>query len=954
MWSQSTQLPQRPVSSAVSVAHLTVNDSCFDNDRQTTRPAPTDGLTALETDTKAKSCDTGMCSQGNSQTEHAQWRESESENGSITRKPKDSFTSSDSDSGVESALSSPTEITNQSPSDFEVIPTETAVPDLEPNICSATPPPSLAEANHLECGVSKPLAVDSSIAARPIHPHSACEQGEASAADFGVVASPSPSPIQVPHYEEGSPNPSTESTESSAPLIEANYSNYCERDIPSPKATKTVHFATPLVTEVIVPTCEENKPLTANAAPAATTEAVCFATPFVAEAVHFSEEDKPLLGLRATAKAVHFATPLVADAVQSACEEGKPLMANTSAKIMEFAKPLVSKSTFEENKPLTVNTVSVAAAKPIHFPSPLVSEVGTLSACEQRKPLATNTIAETARFATSLVGEATHSHGDSKPLVASGTAAAAKTVNFCTPLMTEVTLSTREQNRPLTAFDTDITAVHSTPLPPSNLATLPVNVSHHEGSTPEASDVSVASVDFDSDLSPLTEATSSHPAIPPPSPAHAVREETNSWTPDTVITGTVNFFPLPYSQSGYVSKWDVENGANGEVSSTGSVESLPPLIGDDDDERGTPSAVTAATVQDAPSMPPVAQAAQQVSNCDDSDHIDSDDFDDCDDSDEEEEMDEEERIASLFMSFYYHDENKRKRSKKKAALVADEGTTATAENKLPTDIAINFDSLSLSPTDATFPPCSPDQQNSFNYTTTQPVPPPTTTRTAYGASAASADVAVNMESISLPLPEDTCRPAAECESNPLAACTGITATVECLSSPPLVQAAYKPPSSDSIVEVDTLPTFSQAVIPTCKESNNNSMLYAGAATVSIDDCTYDLSSLPLTEDSYTACGNSNAALPYTTATAYYTHSLPTTDSLSMTDKTSTTAYEDKPMFVPDDGDLHVHDHDRRKERPSYPLHHPVKTQCSRSTFSFTAFTVSLLEAGIINIIISST
>ena len=133
----------------------------------------------------------------------------------------------------------------------------------------------MTEANHLERGESKPLAVDIGIAAQPMHSHSTCEEGEATAADFGIVASPSPSLIQVPHYGEGGPNLSMESTESLVLSTEANYS-ICERDIPSPKATKTVHFATPLVTEVIIPTCEENKPLTANAVPAATTKTIHF------------------------------------------------------------------------------------------------------------------------------------------------------------------------------------------------------------------------------------------------------------------------------------------------------------------------------------------------------------------------------------------------------------------------------------------------------------------------------------------------------------------------------------------------------------------------------------------------------------------------------------------------------------------------------------------------------
>ena len=478
------------MSSTVPAAHLTDNDSCSDNDRPTTRPAPiTDGLTAVETDTNAKSCDMGMCSQGNAPIEHAQWKESLS----IASEPKDSSIDSDSDSGIESALSSPTNITNQSPSDFEPIPTESFVPDLEANICSTSAPLSFTEDSHIiATEESKTLPVDNGTAAHPMQSYSACEEGEASAAkfgtispppspsltqvphceeggqpmqshsvceedkasaaEFGTVASPSPSLTQVPHCKDGGPNLSVEPIHSSLPLVEANYA--CrERDTPSPKPTKTVHFATPLVTEVIFfLTCasEESKPLTANAVPPATT----------------------------------------------------------------------------------------------------------------------------------------------------------KTVSFSTPLMAEATFSASEQNNVfLTSFETDNGVVHSTPRSPpsSNLATFSENVSLNDEHILEVGDASVALADSkNSDLPSLMEAGSSHPATLS-AVASAVREESSHWAPGTVIAGTVDFSPLPYSHSCCASQWEAESGANAEVDSTGSVdECLPSLIDDDHEEleRFNPSPCIAQFIDD--------------------------------------------------------------------------------------------------------------------------------------------------------------------------------------------------------------------------------------------------------------------------------------------------------------------------------------------------------------------
>ena len=1024
--------PQRPVSSAVTAAHLTNSDSYSHNDRLTTRPAPTDRLTKTETATKAKSCDTGMCSQGNQQTEHAQWREDKSDR--LSNEPKDSSISSDSDSGVESALSSLIEITNQSTSDFEIMPTENAhqsASDLEANICTASPPPSLTKADDIAHEESKPLAVDDGIAAQPMHSHFACEGGDsdASTANLDIVAdfhSPSPSLTQVPHCKEGGPSLSAKYIESSSPLVEANYST-C--DTPSPKTRKTVHFATPLVTEVFFPTCENSKLLTANAASVTTTKTVNFATP----PVHVR----------------------VTESIQSAGEEKKPLIANTAAKTKCFPTSHVAEGsvpTCEENKPLTVNTTSVAAANAVHFATPLVAEASTLSAGEQSKP---------------LTAEAIHSPEENELLLVSG--AAAKTFHFATPLTTEATLPADEQNKPLTSSDTDVTAIHSTS-PPLTPPIHPVDVPHCEECTPEATNVSVASIDSDTDLPPLLEVTSSHPAT---TPASAALPICNRWTPDTIIAATVHFSPLPYSQSSYVSEWE-ESNSNTEVASTGSVESLPPLIGEDCKEHE----------RDAPSARTSAQAPQQISSSDDDGDVEPDDCDDHD-SDEEEE-DEDERIARLFMNFCYHNKNKEKRkksNKKKAPLVANNGITAatTQQSSTPPSAQAIFSAASedsntsadpfsslpaLSQTASTYPvglennlsaafpgnaaniPSAHSFQTAYPLAagdgfSSQSVTPPTRAaypyltyyatqqeNTAYESqltypsqqenlplvadsavatalsptftrancmlypagvesspryvenksSAESADVAVNMDSLSLSLSKDTSQPASACENNPLAACTCITATVECLS-PPLVQAAYKPSSSAYTAQTD---------IPLHDEKNNTSLPYTGTAAISIDDYIDNSNSLLMTDDThtFTSCMNSSASLPYTgTATAYTDHDdsnsrLPTTDNtytvcenesicstsppltqvtsaypacddkeasssppyvpfvstpcmISCTTSTSTT------MFMPDDGDLHVHDCSRRRELLSRPLQRAIKARHSRSTFSFSAFTVSL-------------
>ena len=177
----------------------------------------------------------------------------------------------------------------------------------------------------------------------------------------------------------------------------------------------------------------------------------------------------------------------------------------------------------------------------------------------------------------------------------------------------------------------------------------------------------------------------------------------------------------------------------------------------------------------------------------------------------------------------------------------------------------------------TYPACSPEQQNNFNYTTAQVLPPPPS-QAAYVASTASTGVAVNMESIytdsQLPMTDKVCTAYPPEQQN------GFNYTTAQVSSPP-----------------------------------------------------------PPTQTAYVASAAS-------TGVAVNMESTYTDSKLLTTDKTATcTAREDKPpvLFVPDDGDLHVHDYARRREeRSSYPLCHAAKAgQPSLSTFSFTAFTVSL-------------
>ena len=894
--------PQRPVSSAVPVAHLTNNDSCSDSDKDrpmTTRPAPTDGLTTVESDAKARSCDTGTCSQGDTQTERAQWRESKSENLSVVREPEDRPISSDSDSGIGSALSSPTEITNQSLSDFsELIPAESVAPDLEANIHSPSPPFSLTEASQIASEASRPLPVDNSIAAQPVCSHSACEEDEASATEFGIVAVPPPPSLvtQVPHYgEERGSNLSAESIDSTSPLVEASYACY-ERDTSSPKPTKSVHFATPLVTEVIFfPTgaSEESKPQTANAAPPTATKTVSYCAPLMAEATHSAcEQNNVFLTSFETDNTAVYSTPppppsslATLSANVSHHGESTPEASDASLAFIDpesgLPPPMEAMSSYPPlSSPVHPPPPSNLATLPTNIshygentPEPsdaslafVDPESGLMEAMSSYPPLPSPVHSPPPSNPATLPMNISQ-HGESNAEAGDASLAFIDPESGLPPLK-----EAASRYPPLPS------PVH--PPPPSNLATL-----HYGESTPEVSDSSLAFADSESALPPLMEAVSSHP-LPLPSTANAGCEESNRWIPGAVVAGAIDFIPLP---SSCASQWKAENGANTEVASAGSVDCLPSLLGDDREEHGwhvkenTFSPGTAATVQGAPSEPHVAQAAQQVSSYSYNNNNDID-FDDRD-SDEDDEEEEEQRIATLFMNFCYCDENKEKREKstsrkKKAPLVAvDEGFTAPAENKAPTDIAASFaspPSLPLTDTTYMYPACPPEQQNSFNYTTAQALPPPPT-QTAYVASTASTGVAVNMESIytdsQLPMTDKVCTAYPPEQQN------GFNYTTAQVSSPP-----------------------------------------------------------PPTQTAYVASAAS-------TGVAVNMESTYTDSKLLTTDKTATcTAREDKPpvLFVPDDGDLHVHDYARREERSSYPLCHAAKAgQPSLSTFSFTAFTVSL-------------
>ena len=411
-----------------------------------------------------------------------------------------------------------------------------------------------------------------------------------------------------------------------------------------------------------------------------------------------------------------------------------------------------------------------------------------------------------------------------------------------------------------------------------------------------------------------------------------VAEATHS-APDAVIAGAVDFTPLPYSQSSYASQWEVENSTNTEMPSTGSVNSpLPSLLGDDREEHetykeNTPSPVTAATVPGAPNEPQVAQTSQQVSSYsyDENDDLD---FDGCDsDEDDEEEEEEEQRIAMLFMNFSYRDENKEKREKstsrrkKKASLVAtDEGFPAPAENNSPTDMAASFVSPSSLPL------------NGFNYTTTQVLLPPPPSQNAYVASAASTGVAVNME----PTYPDSNLPSTDkaCTAYPLEQQNGFnytTAQVPSPPPPPPTQNAYIASAASTGVAVNMESTYTDSKLPTTDKACTAYPLEQQNGYYT----TAQVPSPPPTQNAYIA-STASTGVAVNMESTYTDSKLPTTDKTVTTNKPSM-------LFVPDDGDLHVHDYaKRREERSSSLLRRIMKAgQPSRSLFSFKAFTVSI-------------
>ena len=1094
---------QRPVSSAVSAAaHLTDNDSSHHHDRPMARPAPIDRLTA-ESGTKAKSCDTPG-SQGNPQTEHAQWMEDKCNSLSGSDEQKDSYVSSGSDSGIQSASSTPIETAHQSAFDFEATLTKTthqsasvfeatsieiaqgsapyfeATPteathqlltsDFEVNVHCASPPHSSTQACHLTFEENKPLAANSGIAAQPTH--STCEGNESSVADIDIITnadSPLPSLAPVSLCEESSPNGFTESVNPLPPLIdpEANYSA-CERDTPSALTAKTVHFTSPLATLL---SCKENKA----------------DTDFTA---------------------VHFTSPPLTQATHPVCVlQGEESSPNASTKSVD---PL----------------------------PPLTDPEANYSACEKDTSLATT----------------------------------AKSVHFASPLVTQATLSAYEENKPLTA-DTDFTAVHFT-TPPLAQATHPVCVPHYEEES-SPSNASVASADSDSTLPPLIEATCNYPATAVPSPAHSVFEESKHLAADSIIAATVQFPPLPMTQApAYVSHYE-ESSPDSEIASTGSVDSLPPLIDPDANysgcghESGTPLATAATALQSATYMPSVAQAAYlacfphceemgpnaptepvdplppfidpeaacerdtpsatisttlfsaespgvaqaahlvydkntpltadngvhslspplaqnypspqenfvadtsqtraRSSDCDDG----KEPGDGVDDSDPDKTEGEDDLMATLFMNFCYPDEreDKQTKSKKKknASLAANDCVAATTQQSStppppPTTTQAVFSAASeesypsatpfssLPPlTQFTYPtrfknsPSSeytgntanvhsapvtpltyslaadsgfasaiqsvkppPTQESTYTFSThvaqqenngREDSPSPLTypavypsqqensqplransgiaatlsptltltdylTHTADSRSAAYTDItgstltedtytaceSKSIHSISPPILTQTNHPA--CDNNPLAVCTGIAATVESLSPPPLAQTSYYPAclennplSAFTDIAENISPPLPRTNFPACENSTASLPYTTTAAT-----CTNESDNLPsMIDDTYPACGNKSVCPgpPLTQATMYtacdkkpplkppYAGFVSTP---SMTPSSSKPTPK-RTTFVPDDDDLYVHDR-RKKGVVCHPLHRAIKAR-RRSTFSFSAFTVSL-------------
>ena len=211
---------------------------------------------------------------------------------------------------------------------------------------------------------------------------SACELGEASTADMNGIVANIHSPPSLTQVEDGNPNHSTESVESSSQLMEGTCKySACESDTPSPKTRKTVHFATPLVTEVFFPTCEDSKPMTANAASVSTKATHC-ATPLVAEASSLSagEQSKPL-----TANTTTEAIPFAAEAIHSHAEHKPPLASDAATKTASFALVTAYTDCDNSNSQLpTTDDTTACDIKSIHSIEPSLTQA-TQSASDNKK-----------------------------------------------------------------------------------------------------------------------------------------------------------------------------------------------------------------------------------------------------------------------------------------------------------------------------------------------------------------------------------------------------------------------------------------------------------------------------------------------------------------------------------------------------------------------------------------
>ena len=973
------------------------------------RPAPINRLTA-ESGTKAKSCDTPG-SQGNPQTEHAQWMEDKCNSLSGSDEQKDSYVSSGSDSGIQSASSTPIETAHQSAFDFEATLTKTthqsasvfeatsieiaqgsapyfeATPteathqlltsDFEVNVHYASPPHSSTQACHLTFEENKPLAANSGIAAQPTH--STCEGNESSVADIDIITnadSPLSSLAPVSLCEESSPNGFTKSVNPLPPLIdpEANYSA-CERDTPSALTAKTVHFTSPLATLLA---CKENKADTDFTA-------VHFTSPPLTQATHpvcvphYEEESSPSNASVASADSDSTLPPLI----EATC--------NYPA----TAVPSPAHPVFEESKRLTADSIIAAT---VQFPPPPLTQAPAyISHYEESSPDSEIASTESVDSMPPLIDPDTEcGHDNDTPLA---TAATSLQSAVCVPSVAQA----------------------------AYLAGFP----HCEESGPNAP-------------------TESVDPLPPFIDPEAVCERD---TPSATISTTLYSAESP----GVAQAAHLVYDENTPLTADNGVHSLSPPL-----------------AQNYPSpqenfVADTSQTRARSSDCDDG----KEPGDGVDDSDPDKTEGEDDLMATLFMNFCYPDEreDKQTKSKKKknASLAANNCVAATTQqsstppppttttqavfsaaseesypsatpfSSLPpltqstypthfennpsseyTGNAANVHSAPVTPltyslaADSGFasaiqsvkPP--PTQESTYTFSThvaqqenngREDSPSPLTypavypsqqensqplransgiaatlsptltltdylTHTADSRSAAYTDItgstltedtytaceSKSIHSMSPPILTQTNHPA--CDNNPLAVCTGIAATVESLSPPPLAQTSYYPAylennplSAFTDIAENISPPLPRTNFPAC-ENSTASLPYTTAAAT----CTNESDNLPsMIDDTYPSCGNKSVCPgpPLTQATMYtvcvkkpplkppYAGFVSTP---SMTPSSSKPTPK-RMAFVPDDDDLHVHDR-RKKGVICHPLHRAIKAR-RRSTFSFSAFTVSL-------------